>query len=108
MSSPAVAFNGDVFIMAYTATDFPGLPAIGIAISADGVHWTKHQDNPLVIGDEGGFDESGVFSGSLALTRSKIGIWYHATTADTVQCRDPRLSVPLATRIGYTELTMEP
>lgn len=101
--SPAVFFNGDFYLMAYTATEFLGSPAIGIAVSRDGVTWMRHPDNPVVRGGEDeGFDDEGVEARSIALEGDRIRLWYLARTNAPSPCLRPTSDYK---QIGLTELT---
>lgn len=103
--APAVFFTGDFYLMAYTATDFLGKPAIGLAVSRDGFEWTRHPDNPVVVHDDEGFDDEGVEARSVVLEGDRIRLWYLARTNAPSPCLRPTADYK---QIGLTELTGRP
>jgi hypothetical protein len=103
--SPAVFFTGDFYLMAYAATEFLGKPAIGLAVSRDGFEWVRHANNPVVVGEDDGFDVEGVEPRSIALEGDVIRIWYFARTNTPNPCLRPRADYK---QIGLTELRGRP
>jgi hypothetical protein len=99
--SPAVVFTGDFYLMAYAATGFLGKQAIGLALSRDGIEWTRHANNPVVTGDDVGFDDEGIEPRSIELDGDVIRIWYFAKTNAPNPCLRPRNDYK---QIGLTEL----
>jgi hypothetical protein len=65
--------------------------SIGYATSTDGVHWTKHTENPVLQGTAGQWDESGVYWPRVIKNGATYEMWYyndgkigHATSSDGV------------------------
>lgn len=47
--------------MYYLGQDSMGIQRLGVAASDDGIHWTKHANNPIMdVGVKGAFDENGL------------------------------------------------
>jgi predicted GH43/DUF377 family glycosyl hydrolase len=58
---PCVVSSGNKLYMAYRGEDRNGHARIGLAISADGRHWSRLRRNPVLsAGPEGSFDAKGV------------------------------------------------
>lgn len=88
---PAVHWNGRFYVMAYTADPFgaSASPRVGLATSRDGMVWRKHAQNPIVIGEDEGFDERGVRARSIHFEDGVIRLWYEATTDRPSPCNAP-------------------
>ena len=50
VSSPSVVFDGWVYHMWYSAGLLVGDWSIGYAFSSNGIRWTRHPDNPVLMG----------------------------------------------------------
>src|SRR5580698_5415590 len=74
VSDPYVIRSGNTFYLFYTGLDRARRLRLGIAQSADGVHWSKLRSNPILeIGGRGAFDENGL--GEPAVW-SSAGFWW--------------------------------
>ncbi|MBN1944539.1 MAG: hypothetical protein JW797_02635 [Bradymonadales bacterium] len=64
-----------LFYSANEATDRPY--QTGLAVSDDGIHWSRHPENPvLTLGDGGQWDSSTVWGASLVLEHDRLRMWY--------------------------------
>ncbi len=58
---------------------------IGLAISEDGIHWTKHPDNPvLAVGSNGEWDAYGVISPAVIFDGHSFKMWYNGNGSELV------------------------
>ena len=73
VADPDVLFLDGVYYMYYLGSDRAQRQRLGVAVSADGIVWTKLRGNPILdLGAAGAFDENGL--GEPAVWRS--GGWY--------------------------------
>lgn len=88
----SIIFNGTHYIMWYGAQAVPDCNvAMGVAISVDGVSWTKYQGNPVLVGGPGGWDSAHIFPGPVIGSGGQYEMWYYG------QPRDLPGSIGLAT-----------
>ncbi len=106
--APSVSWAGHLYVMAYRAEPFGDPPAIGLAVSPDGIDWTKHQDNPVLRGEPGGIDEGGVRDPCLRVEDGLIRLWYTAVTYQTLTCPVEEQSIGVQRRLSYAELRFAP
>ncbi len=128
--APSVTWNGSYYVMAYESGGF-GVPAsIGLAASANGENWLKHRGNPLVSGEEAGFDLDGAGQPTLlwdeleveqagepqaggegegeveADVEHAIRLWYTAVTYSVRECNNNAPGTGRQRRIGLMELRL--
>ena len=83
---PYVIETGGVLYLFYTGMDRARRQRLGVARSADGVHWTRLRSNPVLeIGPDGGFDENGL--GEPAVWASNGHYWMLYTGRDRAENR---------------------
>jgi hypothetical protein len=59
---------------------------IGLAASSDGIHWTKHPDNPvLTVGNTGEWDAYSVISPAVIFDGQSFKMWYNGNGSQFVQ-----------------------
>lgn len=75
--TPSVLFNGSGFLM-YYGGDNGTLQArsIGVALSADGVHWTKYAENPVLKPGPGRYDGNWIKSPDALFINGTYYMWY--------------------------------
>ncbi len=105
--APAVVRADGTYLMAYAADPFGGRTSVGLALSADGVTWTRHGDNPLVRGEDEGLDLAGASDPSLRLEDGVVRIWYTGTAFQRVDCPEGLPSVRTPRRLVLAELRFE-
>ena len=80
--NPVVLFDGASYRMWYSGYIY-GTAKIGFATSPDGIHWTKYDQNPvLVAGGNGGWDDYTVGAFTVMLEGSKYWMWYNGVRAE--------------------------
>jgi hypothetical protein len=103
-----VAYYDDTFHMWYSKGHTDTIDAhIGYATSPDGIHWTKHGDNPVLeTGPEGSWDKLQCFFPTVLIRDNVFHMWYlgrpggsdsnerkigHATSSDGIHwVKDPQ------------------
>ncbi len=66
-----------VFHMWYFGANKQWKGGIGYAVSADGINWEKHQDNPILVkGEPGAWDEGGIGGGYVLLINDTFYRWF--------------------------------
>ena len=76
VDSPTVLFNGTEYQMWYKGST-GSTWRIGYAISADGIVWVKHPDNPVLdLGESGTWDDSHVLSPTVLFNDTEYQMWY--------------------------------
>ena len=86
VSDPYVVRIEPYFYLYYTGLDRGSRQRLGVARSADGIHWEKLRSNPILSpGDAGAFDENGL--GEPAVWQSHGFYWMLDTGRDLVQNR---------------------
>ena len=74
---PAVLYKDSLFEMWYAGIAEGGIEGIGYASSVDGLHWTKHSDNPVLLPRSVETWESlGVFSPAPVYVEDLVHLWY--------------------------------
>jgi len=91
VNDPCVIFDGATFWMYYVGEDASSNERIGVALSGDGVTWTRPAGNPVLLPSPGEWDEREVGSPSVLREEGLFRMWYSAET------------LPDAKRIGYAE-----
>jgi predicted GH43/DUF377 family glycosyl hydrolase len=92
LGDPYVIAAGPDLFLFYTGMDRARRQRLGIAKSADGIHWTRLRANPILeIGPDGAFDENGL--GEPAVWTSHGRYWMLYTGRDRHEIR----------RIGFAE-----
>ena len=82
VSDPYVVRIEPYFYLYYTGLDRGSRQRLGVARSADGVHWEKLRSNPILEpGDPGSFDENGL--GEPAVWQSHGFYWMLYTGRDS-------------------------
>jgi predicted GH43/DUF377 family glycosyl hydrolase len=80
VTCPSVLFDGTRYVMWYSSfyDSHMGKGGIGIAISADGIHWTRSNGGKpvLTIGPRGGFDDGQVMGPQVLLEHGMYRMWY--------------------------------
>jgi hypothetical protein len=84
-------YEGGSFTLFYTAIDSAGHGRIGLAASADGYHWAKFENNPVLSGDSAGWDAGNVFPGGLV---KKDSVYY------MLYCGNPLPGTSSGTQVG--------
>ena len=80
--NPIVLFDGASYRMWYSGYIY-ATAKIGFATSPDGIHWTKYDQNPvLVAGGNGGWDDYTVGAFTVMLEGSKYWMWYNGVRAE--------------------------
>ncbi len=81
VTDPSVIRTPDGYRMYYTGADTDRLQAtrmIGLATSPDGVHWIKHPEPVLTLGDKGAWDSYRVFQPHVVQTPDGFWMLYKA------------------------------
>lgn len=99
----ATAHAGGV-LLGYVGTAFASGAAIGLAYAADGLHFERHVDNPLIVPEPGHLDALGIRSLALAVEGPTLRLWY-VGDSEGLTCSNPALSVPTRAMLGLAELT---
>ncbi len=77
VQNPRVIHNGSIYEMWYNGSNGSNGNAVGYATSSDGINWTKHTANPvLLLGSPGSFDSQWAWSPSILLDGSVYKMWY--------------------------------
>jgi predicted GH43/DUF377 family glycosyl hydrolase len=77
----SVIFYEGNYHMWYTGGDrisLGGTFLIGHAVSADGISWTKDENNPILTGSDGEWDSAAVWEPSVMLMDTVFHMWYSA------------------------------
>lgn len=86
VADPYVVRVGDSMYMYYLGQDRAQQQRIGLARSADGVHWEKLRSNPVLgLGEPGAFDETGL--GEPAVWQEQGSYWMLYTARDPKEYR---------------------
>ncbi len=84
ITAPGVLYDGEQSLMWYSAVDFRGDWSIHLATSVDGVHWRKHEANPLLeeTHDER-WDAVYLAEPHVIYDGSQFRMWYNGASATT-------------------------
>ncbi len=77
VTDPDVLIVKGEWIMYYVGSDGTG-EKIGLAMSRDGIHWTKHPDNPIFVPADEGWDSKNVMQPSVIPGGDKWRMYYGA------------------------------
>ncbi|MGA3298189.1 MAG: hypothetical protein ABSD41_12160, partial [Candidatus Bathyarchaeia archaeon] len=79
--SPSVIHNSSKLMMWYTGEDVKGYDQIGLAMSNDGVNWSKYNGNPVLkLGPSGSWDSGSVIGCSVIFENGMFKMWYGGQT----------------------------
>ena len=97
VGSGSVLYEGGQYYMWYAGRSQPG-PfyniKIGLATSTDGIHWTKHPDNPILeLGTSGSWDANTVWGPVVRKEGHRYQMWYCGRKGPD----------PATDRFGYAE-----
>jgi hypothetical protein len=77
--APQVLHMGTRYLMWYLASRSDGLYGIGLALSSDGVTWTRCSANPVMSpGNNGGWDDWALSRFAIAFDGTQYRMWYGA------------------------------
>jgi predicted GH43/DUF377 family glycosyl hydrolase len=97
---PAVVVVNDTCHMWYAGLSDPSSVEIGYATSADGINWTRYENNPVIrVGGTGSWEDTWVYMHSLIYKDSAFHMWYTGATGDVTDF------VPWKEEIGYASST---
>jgi predicted GH43/DUF377 family glycosyl hydrolase len=81
---PDVIWNGTSYMMYYSATNVTSIDSsIGLATSADGVHWQKYVGNPILTPGPSMYDQSWVKYASVIFDGVSYRMWYSGRSSST-------------------------
>jgi predicted GH43/DUF377 family glycosyl hydrolase len=80
---PHVIFNGSGYMMWYTGFDSSGKWEIGLAMSSDGVKWTKYSGNPVLKVSPSKWDSKGVGRPCVIFDGVNYKMWYQGNSGTT-------------------------
>jgi hypothetical protein len=82
VGQPCVILEGSTYIMGYAGTGEDNKSRLGLAVSADGVTWTKYANNPVLdLGAPGTFDEDGLSAPWILKVGSTFHVWFAGRNA---------------------------
>lgn len=76
VAHPSIIKDGAGYKMYYESYGVLAGGAIGLATSADGVHWTRYNANPILTGTPGAWDERQAISPTVLKEGSVYKMWY--------------------------------
>ena len=76
VGTPCVAKRASGYAIAYHAADQAGVVRVGFATSPDGVEWNKKPEALLALGDDGSWDNLGMFPAELMEDGTHLKLWY--------------------------------
>jgi len=77
IESPSVLYDGSRYLMWYSGVDTNYKVRIGVASSADGLHWTKYAGNPVIdAGPLRAWDGFSVATPAVILRDGRFEMWY--------------------------------
>lgn len=84
VKAPSVVQWNSKFLMLYTGLDGSGVARLGLALSSDGISWTRMNgaDAVLLLGSGGAFDAVGVQHPSLLVANGTASIFYAGTDSN--------------------------
>jgi predicted GH43/DUF377 family glycosyl hydrolase len=77
VSQPCVYFDGDIFHLWYGGWDAEEYTSIGYATSPDGITWTDHEKNPILVRGYNTWDSMQVESPDVLFDGTTYHMWYH-------------------------------
>lgn len=80
---PVVWYEGGTWYMLYRGDAGSGGDRTGLATSSDGITWTKDLNNPVLVGEEGEWDENGAESWGLIKVGSTYYVFYEAVHSNS-------------------------
>ncbi len=94
--SPTVVWNGTGYTMYYVGDggNSSSFRQIGVAFSADGVHWTKYAGNPVITHGPGTYDQRYTRGPTVLYDSGTYKMWYWGTAP-------PNATVPFQASIDY-------
>jgi hypothetical protein len=78
INTPDIVRYESVFYLFYTGSKVPGNMAVGLAISYDGYHFNKYENNPVLSPDNKGFDAYSVGATKVVKSDSVWAMYYNA------------------------------
>ena len=101
--SPRVLYNGQVYEMWYGGSTGTNafLSRIGYAMSSDGIHWTRSQDNPVIGSEPKSWESAGVLPADILLDGNIYYMWYDGY--DGSRLRSGFAVSPKGTSIGLSK-----
>jgi len=76
--APAIIFDGRIFKMWYNGNGTPFIQAGGYAESADGIHWQKHQRNPIFTPIPSIWESRTIGLNAVIFENGEYHLWYGA------------------------------
>ncbi len=73
-----------IYHLLYAGRNGTGIDQLGIAWSSDGINWSRLDDAIVPIGQAGGFDDAGVFGGTMLRVEDEYRLWYTGNTGVNV------------------------
>ncbi len=84
---PWVLHDGGIYKMWYTCQNRPEITyGIAYATSVDGIEWTKHPENPVLIAGDEGPDSDSVRDPCVVKTGAKFEMWYRGIKEKWTTC----------------------
>ncbi|MBK6687419.1 MAG: hypothetical protein IPG45_23310 [Deltaproteobacteria bacterium] len=91
---------GSGVLLAYVGNSFADGAAVGLAYADDGVHFVKHQDNPILRPDPDDLTALGISGLTLRVEGAKLRLWLTGQSAG-VDCADDTLDVGTRSKVGH-------
>jgi hypothetical protein len=77
VGQPCVILEGSTYIMCYAGTGIDFRKRLGLAVSADGISWSRYANNPVLdLGAQGSFDENGLSAPWILKVGSTFHVWF--------------------------------
>jgi len=74
---PCVILEGSTYIMCYAGTGIDFRHRLGLAVSTDGISWSRYANNPVLdLGANGSFDERGLSAPWVLKVGSTFHVWF--------------------------------
>lgn len=94
---------GSGVLMAYVGSSFADGVGVGLAYAADGIHFEKHRDNPILRPDPDDLTALGISGVALKVEGDTLRVWLTGISAG-VDCDDNTLDVPTQAKLGHVVL----
>lgn len=91
---------GSGVLLAYVGNSFSEGAGVGLAYAADGVHFVKHQDNPILRPDPEDLTALGISGLTLRVEGAQLRLWLAGVSAG-IDCADDTLDVPTRGKFGH-------